>query len=282
MWVWMAVGSAVMLGIYDIAKKQSLKRNGTLVVLLWATAFSALFLLPFLSHGTPREHLLIVFKAFLVSASWISGMEALRLLPITTASTIKASRPVFVLLFSIILFGERLNVWQWAGSIAALVALYMLSRSSKKEGIDFAHNKGIAWMAVSVLTGVASALYDKHILGFLEPLFVQGWANVYITALLAVTVMLMSLYRKEKFQPFTWDWNILLIAVFITIADFLYFWALSRDGAMLSVVSMIRRSSVIVTFLGGVVLFREGNIRSKALCLAILLAGMAMIVFGTC
>ena len=282
MWVWMAVGSAVMLGIYDIAKKQSLKKNGTLMVLLWATAFSALFLLPFLSHGTLREHLLLVLKAVLVSVSWISGMEALRLLPITTASTIKASRPVFVLLFSILLFGERLNLWQWAGSITAIFALYMLSRSSKKEGIDFAHNKGITWMAVSVLTGVASALYDKHILHFMEPLFVQGWANVYITALLAASVMLTSILRKGEGQTFVWDWNILLIAVFITVADFLYFWALSREGAMLSVISMIRRSSVIVTFIGGVILFREGNIRSKALCLGVLLAGMALIVFGSC
>ena len=44
---------------------------------------------------------------------------------------------------------------------------------------------------------------------------------------------------------------------------------------------MIRRSSVIVTFVGGAILFKETNIRSKAIALLVLLAGMALIVFGS-
>lgn len=282
MWIWLAVGSAFMLGVYDVAKKQSLKRNSSLGVLLLATAFSTLFLSPWFSAGPLEDHLRLVFKAVLVTISWIAGMEGLKRLPITIAGTIKASRPVFVLLFSILLFGEKLNGWQWAGSIVALAALYMLALSSRKEGIRFTHNAGVGWMALSVISGVASALWDKHILGSMEPLFVQSWCNLYITALLALTCLVFWLKDKEHFQPIRWDWNILLIAIFITTADALYFFSLKDPDALLSVISMIRRSSVIVTFVGGAILFRERNLRSKALALAVLLAGMALIVFGSC
>ena len=140
---------------------------------------------------------------------------------------------------------------------------------------------GVWWMALSVAAGVASALWDKHILGSMQPLFVQSWCNLYITVLLALTMLVSWLRDKEKFQPLRWDWNILLISVFITTADALYFFSLKDPDALLSVISMIRRSSVLVTFVGGAILFKETNIRSKAIALLVLLAGMALIVFGS-
>ena len=282
MWIWLAVGSALMLGIYDVAKKQSLKRNSSLGVLLLATAFSTLFLSPWLSAGPLQDHLRLLVKAALVALAWISGMEGLRLLPITIASPIKASRPVFVLLFSILLFGERLNAWQWAGTVVALAALYILSLSGKKEGIRFRSNKGIAWMVVSVGAGVASALWDKHIMASMQPLFVQSWCNLYVTVLLALITGVTWLRDKAHFQPIRWDWNILLIAVFITASDALYFFSLKDSDALLSVISMLRRSSVLVTFVLGAILFKETNIKNKAIALLVLLAGMALIVFGSC
>lgn len=282
MWIWLAVGSAFMLGVYDVAKKQSLKRNSSLGVLLLATFFSTLFLSPWLSHGPLQDHLRLMVKAVLVTVSWIAGMEGLKRLPITIASTIKASRPVFVLLLSILIFGEKLNAWQWAGSIVAMVALYMLSLSSRKEGIHFTRNAGVAWMALSVIAGVASALWDKHIMGSMEPLFVQSWCNLYVTVLLALITGVTWLRDKAHFQPIRWDWNILLIAVFITASDALYFFSLKDSDALLSVISMLRRSSVLVTFVLGAILFKETNIKNKAIALLVLLAGMALIVFGSC
>lgn len=281
MWVWATIVSAILLGLYDVAKKQSLKNNSVLYILFFSTLFSTLFLSPWLKPGPVNDHLALVVKAVLVTSSWISGLAALKLLPLTTASTIKASRPVFVLLFSILLFREHLNAAQWIGSIIVLASLFLLSRSSKKEGISFSSNKGILYISISVLTGVASALYDKHIMSGLEPLFVQSWANLYITILMGICLGYQKLTDKEGFQKFQWDWMIPVIAVCITIADFMYFYALTLDGAMLSIISMIRRSSVIVPFLFGALFFHEKNIKGKAIDLLILLAGMVIIVFGS-
>lgn len=281
MWVWLTIGSAILLGFYDVAKKQSLKKNGVLYVLFFATALSTLLLSPFLHPGPIKDHLLLTVKGILVTSSWISGLAAMRTVPLSTLSTIKASRPVFVLVFSLILFGERLNVWQWAGSLTAIVALLLLSRTSSLEGISFTRDKGIWMAAVSVLTGVASALYDKFILGFMEPLFVQSWANLYITVLLGICILAKAGFRKSALPHFHPDWMIILIALFITAADFLYFTALGQEGALLSVISMIRRSSVIVPFIFGALVFKEKNVRLKAIDMAVMLLGICLITVGS-
>ncbi len=277
----MTLGSALMLGIYDVFKKQALKNNGVLWVLLAATALSTLFLSPFLSSGPVEDHLRLVLKAVLVTTSWVSGLIGLKLLPITTVSTLKASRPFFVVLFSIVIFGEQLNGWQWAGVALALLALTLLSGASKREGIDFSKSKGVAAMAVSILAGVASALYDKKVVASMDPLFLQSWCNFYITILLAICIVVKSLHDKENREKFKWDWMLVVIAVFITGADMLYFFALKQDGALLSVISLMRRCSVVVTFVVGAIVFKEKNLKAKSLDLAILLAGIACLVLGS-
>ena len=142
MWVWLTIGSAFLLGFYDVAKKQSLKKNGVLYVLLSATALSTVFLSPFLHPGPLNHHLLLIIKGILVTSSWVSGLAAMELVPLSTLSTIKASRPVFVLFFSLIIFGEKLNAFQWAGCVTAIAALVLLSRTSSREGISFTNDKG--------------------------------------------------------------------------------------------------------------------------------------------
>lgn len=281
MWLWMSVCSALLLGIYDVAKKQALKRNGVYWILFSATALTALFLAPCLSPGSLADHLCLMLKALLVSASWVSGLVALQHLPLTTVSTVKASRPMFVVVFSILLFGERLNLPQWLGVAIVMTALFLSTRSKRREGGRAAGGKGMPALIVSVLTGAASALYDKYILQHLEPLFVQSWSNVYITALLAIVMLVQYLSDREHFRGFAWDWRILLIAVLITASDMLYFFAVKEPGALLSVISMIRRSSVVITFLFGALMFREGHVRDKALDMVLMMAGIALLLFGS-
>ena len=281
MWIWLTLFSAILLGSYDIVKKQAVRNNSVLWVLFGATALSTLFLTPFFSAGPLDDHLRLMAKAVLVSSSWISGLIAIKLLPLTTVSTIKASRPMFVVIFSLILFQEKLNLMQWGGVLLVTAALFMLGRSSKKEGITFTSNKGLVWMVVSVLTGVASALYDKYILGIMEPLFVQSWTNLYISVILALILLVERLRDRQGFRKFRWDWKLLVIAVLITGSDMLYFFAVNQEDALLSVISMTRRCSVLITFIGGAIIFRENNIRDKAIDLAILLGGLTLLLFGS-
>lgn len=279
MWVYLALISAFFLGFYDILKKKSLEKNSVLWVLFSLSVLSTLLLGPFFKGGRPVDFLMLVPKGCLVTLSWISGLVAMKGLPLTTASTIKASRPVFVLVLSILLFGERLNSLQWCGVLLTLAALWMLSRSSHKEGIYFSRNKYVFWMWLSVISGAASALYDKYVISCMEPMFVQCWSNLYITVLMGMALAAKAIHDGPDRDRFHWDWLLPAAAAVIICADALYFYALKEEGAMLSITSLIRRCSVIVTFVGSALIFKEHNIRSKAIDLAILLTGVMFLVF---
>jgi len=285
MWLWLTVLSALLLGTYDVAKKRALKRNGVYWILVTATGLTALYLSPFLflRTGSLSDHLSLMLKAVLVSLSWVSGLKAMECLPLTTVSTIKASRPMFVLIFSILLFGERLNLLQWLGVAVVMTALLLSSRAKHHETDRKTSAKGISLMILSVLAGSASALYDKHILQQLnlDPMFVQSWTNVYITILLAILLLVQYLTDKKRFQPFVWDWRILLISVLITVADALYFFAVKEPDAMLSIISMVRRCSVLITFLGGALILKEGHVKEKALEMLLMMAGVALLLYGS-
>lgn len=297
MWLMLAFTSAALLGLYDVAKKQALTGNAVLPVLWLNTLFSTLLFLPMILaaetgagwfDGTVLEthpggfdaHLLVLLKSAVVLTSWIFGYYGLKHLPITIVGPINAARPVLVLVGALLIFGERLNIWQWTGVLLALVSLYLLSRSSRREGVDFIHNRWILLVAASALVGAVSGLYDKFIVSRLDPVFVQSWYNLYQLMMMSIAVAIMW-WPRRRISSFRWSWAIPLISLFLSAADFAYLFALREPDAMISIVSMVRRGSVIVSFACGALIFRERNLRAKAVDLAFILVGMFFLWLGS-
>lgn len=297
MWLSLAFLSAALLGLYDVAKKKSLSGNAVLPVLLLNTLFSSLLFLPAIlsaelglgwfdstplaaSRGTAEAHALVAVKSVIVLTSWIFGYFGMKHLPLTIVGPVNATRPVLVLVGALAVFGERLNGFQWIGVALALTSLVLLSRSGRREGVDFRHNVWILCLAAAAVTGAASGLYDKYIMMRLDPAFVQSWYNLYQLGMMAVVTALLWLPRRAA-SPFRWSWAIPLISVFLSAADFAYFCALREPDAMISVVSMVRRGSVVVSFLCGALLFGERNLRAKAVDLGFVLLGMLFLWLGS-
>ena len=310
MWLILAFVSATFLGFYDTSKKASLKNNAVLPVLLLNTIFSTIIFSPFLldylggfgwfegsfldtepftrQHSSgiqpfseTQAHLMVILKAFIVLSSWICGYFGLKHLPLTIVGPINATRPVLVLVGALLLFGERLNIYQWIGVLLALLSIFLMSRAGKKENIDFKSNKWIWCVAMATLMGAISGLYDKHIMKALSPMFVQSWFNFYQMIIMSIVCGLIWYPTRHKTTPFHWSWAIPLISIFICIGDFAYFTSLNDPDSMISVVSLVRRSSVIISFICGVLIFKERNIKAKVLDLALILLGMMFIWIGT-
>lgn len=297
MWLTLAFTSAALLGFYDAAKKKALAGNAVLPVLLLNTLFLTLFFLPVIlcaecglgwfentvfdiPRGTLQGHALVVLKSSIVLVSWVFAYFGMKHLPITLVGPINATRPVMVLVGAMFLFGDRLNACQWVGVSLALVSLYLLSRSGRREGVDFAHNRWILCVALGAVAGAVSGLYDKYLMMRLEPVFVQSWYNLYQLLIMSAVAGIVWWPRRRS-APLRWSWAIPLISVFLALSDFAYLSALHQEDAMISVVSMIRRGSVVVSFLCGAVLFRERNLRSKAVDLALILVGMVFLWLGS-
>ena len=305
LWLGLAFLSATLLGFYDVFKKQSLKGNAVIPVLFLNTLFSSLIFLPFillsLTEGSPLEgtifyvptagwevHKYVVLKSLIVLSSWTFGYFGMRHLPLTIVGPINATRPVMVLVGALLVFGERLNVYQWIGVLLAIFSFFMLSRSGRKEGIDFKHDKWIYFVVLASMLGAVSGLYDKYLMAplsegglGLDRMIVQSWYNIYQLGMMGVIMMLLWYPKRKSTTPFHWHWCIILISIFLSAADFVYFYSLSLDGALISVVSMVRRGSVIVSFLCGALFFREKNLKSKAVDLLLVLLGMIFLYIGS-
>ena len=301
MWLILAFTSAMLLGFYDVFKKMSLKGNAVIPVLFLNTVFCSLIFLPlvilsqtetlqegdtlFIPLPKAEHHIYIIIKSAIVLGSWICAYFGLKHLPITIASPINATRPILVLVGAIFIFGEQLNLWQWAGVIVSIIAFGMISISGKKEGISLKHDIWIWLIIAGTMIGACSGLYDKYLMQYqhLDKMTVQSWYNFYQALMMGAVLILIWLpqLRKGKTVGFTWRWTIPLISIFLSVADFCYFFALSCPDALISVVSLVRRSGVIVGFICGWLFFKEQNIKSKSIDLLFVIIAMILLWIGS-
>lgn len=297
MWVFFAIVSALFLGVYDIFKKNSLKSNAVLPVLLLSSLTGTIIFIPIilLSKFNPgftdsllfvpeiswHQHGLIFLKSMIVAASWILSYYAMKHLPITIVSPIRSTGPMWTLLGALIIFAERLNSLQWIGISVSLVFFYMFTLAGSKEGISFRNNKWIYFIILGTLIGSASGLYDKYLIRQVNNMAVQAWFSVYLIPVILPFVYFIWYKRINNTTRFEWRWTIPLIGISLTIADFCYFYSLTDENSLIAIVSSLRRSSVIFTFLVGAFIFKEKNIKRKLLLLLGMMVGIMVILWGS-
>jgi transporter family protein len=296
-WVLYAILSAVFLGIYDVAKKASVQDNAVLVVLFACSASGLALFLPVAvlslvapawaqSHGvfiaalSLHDHALVLAKAALVTLSWVLTFFALKHLPISLAAPVRASAPLFTLLGAVVLFGERPSMRQGLGIVVILFAYWIFSLIGRIEGIRFSRNVWVWSLFLGTLVAAASGLYDKHLLQaeHLPALAMQCWFTVYNTLLQGLIVTFLWWPRRARHTPFRWRWSIAAVGVLLILADALYFHALAMPGALVSVISTLRRTNVVLSFAIGSLLFGERYRLRKSLALMGVLAGIFLIL----
>ena len=298
MWLFLAFVSAVLLGFYEVFKKVSLEKNAVIPVILVSVLFSCLILAPFLliSEFFPgvlkggifyvppvdfHTHLLFILKAVIVLTSWLFAYFSLKHLPISLASPIKATQPVWTVLGAVLLFSEKLNGFQAAGVGLTLVSFFMFSVVGKKEGISFSTNKWFWYIILATLTGALSGLYDKYLMNKFDAMSVQVYYTFYQAIIMGFITLFLWAHTRKKTTPFKFKWAIVYISIFLVVADFVYFYALSLPGSMISVVSTIRRSGVIVPFFYGAIIMHDKNIKLKVIDLLGVLLGMFLLYLGS-
>jgi len=296
MWLLFAIFSSALLGCYDIFKKASLRGNAYIPVLFVATAtgsvlFSAILLLSrcgavaegslfYVPAVTPTEHLLYFMKAMLVGSSWIFAYKALSQLPITIVAPIRSTGPVWTVAGAFLIYGERFNGWQWLGFVVVIFSSYLFAKAGKKEGINFKSNHAIWAIVTATLLGSVSSLFDKYLLAHYDRMSVQTWYSIYMGVFMLIP---LAFWMPKRSAPPTFNWRLIIpmIGITLSIADFMYFYALSRPEALLGVVSVLRRSSVVLSFLLGAAIFKEHNLKSKGVALAGIIIGVCVLVLGS-
>ena len=282
-WVLPTILSAVMLGFYDITKKHAVNANAVMPVLFFSTLSGCVGVTLFsvLSGRTTEvfsitflQFILIFLKSVLVAASWVCAYCAMKTLPISIASPVRASAPLWTFLGSLALYHEIPSVIQAIGMALIFAGYYAFAVIGKLEGFSFRH-KGMIFIFAGTLLGAASALYDKFLLNVLSIPHIP--LQFHFALDLVLILGIAWLCRRKSSSEFIWRRSIVLTGILLVIADNLYFYALSTPDVKISILSLIRRSGCIISFLFGSWIFRDKRIKFKAAALLLILLGVALL-----
>jgi len=287
-WTTWILLSAVFLALYDLAKKASVRDNAVLPVLLISTCFGcAAFVFGLALCGTlpavvlsvtPRVLVLSAIKSVIVATSWIFTFFALRTLPITIATPIRASAPALVFVVAFFLYGEMPTWVQAVGMLTVFGGYFVFSWAGRHEGIDFFRSRAVWCAIVGACLSATSAVWDKYVFQVekapveaVQFLFQVGLVLVYALILLGQRVLGV---RHDRFE---FRLTIPFVGILLAAADWLYFRGLAIPDVPISVGSLLRRFSVVVTFVLGAKFFHETNLRRKSIALAAILVGVILL-----
>ena len=308
-WVILAFLSALCLGFYDVSKKVALRDNSVVDVLTASVLVSSgILIVPLLiSRLMPdalsgsllyvppmdiQGHLLTILKSAIVLSSWICAYVALKHLPISIVSPWQATRPMWTLIGALLIFGERLNSWQWAGVVLAIGSIFVFSFFNRPAGLSPKKRlRGLALqpeakyyvaLALAIVIGACSGLYDKYIMRLYDHNAVQVYYTLYQAAM-----MLVFCYIHHKRHPsergfhITNIWPVALISVFLVLSDNVYMLALQDPSSMIAVVSTIRRGGTVIGFGYGLLFLKEKDPFKKILCMIGIIAGLICLAMGS-
>jgi transporter family protein len=296
-WIAASLLSALFLGFYELGTKHAVRDNAVLPVLFFANVCSALVwgsllaiataspaTLPGALHVAPlngAQHLLMLAKSALVACSWVCSYFAIKHMPVSLASPVRATGPMWTLLGAVLVLGERPTWLEGLGIVITLASFVGLSLAGSREGVHFHRDKWFGFLLGGTLLGAMSGLYDKFLLGRLgfSAATVQCWFSIYLAALF----LPLAIGWKLRLWPrhvFHWRWSILVVSFALLLADFVYFDALRNPDALVSLVSSLRRGSVLVAFAGGLWLFGEVYNRQKLFAVLGILAGIVLTILG--
>lgn len=294
-WILLSLFSAFFLGLYDIAKKRAVMDNAVPPVLLlnvstaaliWGTPVLIGFAFPAIvpetvsriSRISGEAHLYLFIKSAMVGTSWICAFFALKHLPISIATPIRATSPLWTILVAVTLMGESPGQGQWLGMTIVIVAFLFFSLVGAREGIHFNRNGWVWIMIVATLVGAACGLYDKFLLQRLNypPAVVQAWFSIYLVPIMTPLTLYWWRYDRQK-SAFEWRWSIPMIAILLLVADYFYFCSLATEDALVSVVSTLRRTSVLIAFVYGIRQLKEKHWKPKLVCIIAILLGVLFI-----
>ncbi|MDZ8119518.1 EamA family transporter [Pontiella agarivorans] len=299
MWIWLGLCSMLLLGFYDLSKKHALTDNAVLPTLFFSNLAGACMVVPIILISlwlpeaaqrtglyaaplTPGGHGLLVLKSMIVGSSWICAFFAMKHLPISMVSPIRASGPLWTLLGAVVLFGEMPSPMQWVGMILIFAGYFGFSVLGRAEGIHFHRSLWVGLIFAATLIGTCSTLMDKWLIQRMdfEPMQVLVWYSLYNFIFFTIVNAVFWFPKRKSTTPFRWRWTVPMIGILLVLSDWVYFMAVENPEALIVILSVLRRCSVLVGFFVGALIFKEVNKRKKSWVLAGIMVGVLLIILA--
>ena len=285
-WVFFSILTAFALATSDAFTKKALADTNEYLVAFFRLLFSLplllclLFFIPF-----PRIDAEF-YRAFAISLpleilAMILYIKSLQVSPLSLTLPFLSLTPVFLILISYLILGEKVSFRGGTGIILLAAGSYLLNLHEVKKGLfapfrAVARERGSVMMiGVAVIYSVTSSL-GKMAIEHSSPLFFGVTYFVAMTIFLAPIALFMGRGDLRKFAGEKQYKALLLPGLFysIMIASHMTAISLTKVAYMIS----LKRTSIIMGVIYGYFLFKEKNIRERLAGAVIMFIGFVMIV----
>lgn len=297
MWIFLVFVYGIIKGLREICKKKSLEKNSVTEVLLVYTFLSLLICTPQIPNAvglTVNQYLWIALKSFVIFIAWIAGFKAIKKLPISLCGVLDLSRVLFASLLGVVVLGEKITFFKGIGLLFVSVGLLFLKFNPflKRDKLSSSESNSIAITEeqkkssntfficlafLSCILNAVSGLLDKILMKEMNSSQLQFWYTFFLVVYYSIYALVRRVKINKGIWKNIWVW---FLAVGIIVMDKALFIANGYPESQVTIMTMIKQSSVIIAILSGKFIFREKNILQKMICAAIIIIGILIGIMG--
>lgn len=285
-WVFFALISAFTLATSDALTKKVLARSNEYLVAWFRLLFSIPLLLIFWIFVHMPKLDMEFYKAFafalpLEIIAMVFYIKALRISPLSLTLPFLSLTPVFLILTSYLIIGEKVSFQGGIGIIFIAAGSYTLNLHEMRRGIfepfkAITREKGSVFMiGVALIYSITSSL-GKMAIEHSSPLFFGITYFMAVTVIFAPIALWMGRTGKGVFVSEKQFRGLILPGFFYSIMIISHMIAISLTNVAYMI--SVKRTSLIIGVIYGYLLFREKNIRERISGALLMFIGFIMIV----
>lgn len=280
LWIIFILLYGILKGAREPIKKGVLRDVGVLSALFVYTFVGFLMSAP-TAEGvfsvTPFAFLLVVIKSLVIFVAWILAFFAIKKVPVSVYGICDMSRVIFSTLLGVFFLGETLTAKGIVSLILVAGGLYFAN--SKKSAENENYQMKYIWIILAeCLLNSVSGTMDKYIMstGEITSSALQFWFMLLLSAFY-LGYILIKREKLELKKAFTNPW-LYVLSFSLILGDRLLFIANADPESQVTVMTLIKQSSAIVTVILGKLIYKEKNILRKLVCASVILSGIALAV----
>ncbi len=278
MWIALVGLYGVLKGFRDIIKKKAMEKSSAMEVLFFYTVISVLFVTPEIKNALNIDfHNIgfIMIKSVIIFIAWICSFKAIKKLPIGFYGIMDMSRVIFATALGVIILRETLTEHKIVGMALVLIGLLFVNMG-KKSGGDKTKPIYIVFVLISCLCNATSELLDKMLMRNMNSGQLQFW-YMFFLLILYLGYMIVTKTKIRWSMIFKNYW-ILILSILFVVGDKALFIACSKPESTVVAMTLIKQCSVLITILGGRLIFKEKRTLYKMMCAVVIIAGIIFAV----
>lgn len=284
MWVTLAAAYGILKGMRDVMKKVALKKSSTIEVLFFYTLISLILLIPTIgdavcifSNGSLFYLGFILIKSFVIYIAWICSFKAIENLPIGFYGIMDMSRVVITSVLSVTLLGEAMSFNKAIGMILVIDGLVLVNMTKNSGTVNGEKIKPVFvfLVMVSCCMNSVSEIFDKWLMRpqtGITTAQLQFWYMFFLTCMYFIHILVKKIHIDWR-AAYKNYW-IAILAVLFVIGDKALFTA-NRTGDVIPL-TLIKQSAVLITIVGGKLVFKETKTLFKLLCATVIICGIVI------